>query len=52
MCRRAGISTRLDLHKNFGAAVANIEVVKEPFLKMRWVKGSSDGVMPNLGVVG
>ena len=52
MCGRARVSSRLDLHEDLGAAVVNEKVVEEPFLKLGWVEGSSDGATPNFSVIG
>ena len=52
MCGRVGVSSGLDLHEDLDAAIADKEVVEEPFLKLRRVEGSDDGATPNFGVVG
>jgi len=40
------------MYEDLGAAVADEEVVKESFLKLRWVEGRGDGATSNFGVVG
>jgi len=52
VCGRVRVSSGLDLHEYLGAAIADEEVIEEPFLKLRWVEGSDDGATPNFGVVG
>ena len=42
----------MDLQEDFGTTVTNVKVIKEPFLELRWVKGSSDRVALNFSVIG
>jgi len=49
---RARVGSSLDLHEDFGAAVADVKIVEKPLLKLRGVEGSGDGAVPDLSVIG